>query len=59
MVYNTQNYWVVGLCPPSGILEARKQRFGNWICFRSQVGGGGQGPNRVGFFPPYLWTERD
>jgi hypothetical protein len=24
MVYNTQNYWVFGLCPSSGILETRK-----------------------------------
>jgi hypothetical protein len=24
MVYNTQNYWVFGLCPPSGILDNRK-----------------------------------
>jgi hypothetical protein len=24
MVYNTQNYWDFGLCPPSGILEIRK-----------------------------------
>jgi hypothetical protein len=24
MVYNTQNYWVSGLFPPSGILETRK-----------------------------------
>jgi hypothetical protein len=24
MVYNTQNYWVLGLCPPSDILETRK-----------------------------------
>jgi hypothetical protein len=23
MVYNTQNYWVSGLCPSSGILEAK------------------------------------
>jgi hypothetical protein len=37
MVYNTQNYWVFGLCSSSGILENRKQRFGNWICFRPQV----------------------
>jgi hypothetical protein len=21
MVFNTQDYWVFGLCPPSGILE--------------------------------------
>jgi hypothetical protein len=24
MVYNTQNYYVFGLCPSSGILENRK-----------------------------------
>jgi hypothetical protein len=24
MVYNTQNYWVFGLCPSIGILETRK-----------------------------------
>jgi hypothetical protein len=24
MVYNTQNYWVFGLFPSSGILETRK-----------------------------------
>jgi hypothetical protein len=24
MEYNTQNYWVFGLCPSSGILETRK-----------------------------------
>jgi hypothetical protein len=35
--YRTQNYWVPGLCPSSYILETRKQRFGNCICFRSQV----------------------
>jgi hypothetical protein len=40
MVYNTQNYWVFGLFPSSGILETRKQRcFGNWICLRLQVKG--------------------
>jgi hypothetical protein len=27
MVYNTQNYWVSGLCPSSGILNTRKQHF--------------------------------
>jgi hypothetical protein len=25
MVYDTQNYWVFGLCPSSGILETRKR----------------------------------
>jgi hypothetical protein len=39
MVYDTQNYWVFGLCPSSGFLEIRKQRFGSWICFRPQVRG--------------------
>jgi hypothetical protein len=24
LVYNTPNYWVLGLCPSSGILETRK-----------------------------------
>jgi hypothetical protein len=24
MVYNSQNYWVIGLCPSSGILETIK-----------------------------------
>jgi hypothetical protein len=24
MVYNTQNYWIFGLFPSSGILETRK-----------------------------------
>jgi hypothetical protein len=36
-VYNTQNYWVSGLCPSSRILNTRKQSFGNWICFRPQT----------------------
>jgi hypothetical protein len=35
----TQNYWLFGLCLSSGIIKARKQRFGNWICFRPQVRG--------------------
>jgi hypothetical protein len=32
-----------GLCPSSGNLETRKQRFGSWICFRPQVSWGGGG----------------
>jgi hypothetical protein len=39
MVYNTQNYWVFGLRPSSGILEIRKKRFWNWICLRPRVKG--------------------
>jgi hypothetical protein len=32
-----QNYWVSELYPSSGILNNKKTRFGNWICFRRQV----------------------
>jgi hypothetical protein len=31
MMYNTRNYLVFGLCPASGILETRKQRFRNLL----------------------------
>jgi hypothetical protein len=27
MVYNTQNYWVFGIFPVSGILDNRKETF--------------------------------
>jgi hypothetical protein len=40
MVYNTQRYWVFGLCPSSGFFlnnNEKTQRFGNWICFHPQV----------------------
>jgi hypothetical protein len=40
MVYNTQRYCVLGLCPSSGFFlnnNEKTQRFGNWICFRPQV----------------------
>jgi hypothetical protein len=42
MAYNTQDYWVLGLCPLSGILKKHKitQCFENWICFHPQVRGG-------------------
>jgi hypothetical protein len=37
MVYNTQNYWVSGICLLFGILKyERTQPFGSWICFRPQ-----------------------
>jgi hypothetical protein len=36
--YETQNYWVFGLCPTFDILNNyRTQHFGNRICFRPQV----------------------
>jgi hypothetical protein len=41
VLFVIQKYWVLGLRPLSGILETRKQRFGNWICFCLQVRGGG------------------
>jgi hypothetical protein len=34
-----QNYWIFGLRPSYDILERRKQRHGNCICFRLQVRG--------------------
>jgi hypothetical protein len=39
MVYNTQNYWVFGLCPTSDFQETRKHNVSDWICFRAQVRG--------------------
>jgi hypothetical protein len=39
MMCNTQNYCIFGLYPSFRILKTR-DRFGNWICFHSQVGGG-------------------
>jgi hypothetical protein len=36
----SQNYWVSGLCPLSGIINTRRHCFENWICFHSQVRGG-------------------
>jgi hypothetical protein len=39
MLYNTQSYWGFGLYPSSGVLKTRKQRFGNWFCFRPQLKG--------------------
>jgi hypothetical protein len=42
MVYNTQNYWVFGLCPSSGILEARKHKVSETgSVFILKWGGGG------------------
>jgi hypothetical protein len=61
MVYNTQNYWVSGLCPSSGILNARKHisETGSVSVLRSE-------PPIVLYFPsmyaspfPHLRTETD
>jgi hypothetical protein len=35
MVYKTQNYWVFGLCPSSGILEAKNTTFWKMDLFPS------------------------
>jgi hypothetical protein len=48
IVYSTQNYWVFGLCPSSGILEARME----WPRLTLS-----KGPNRVGVLAPHLRTE--
>jgi hypothetical protein len=49
MVYNTQNYWVFGLCPLSSILETRKHNVSETGCFHSQVrGAGGKTPTLLG-----------
>jgi hypothetical protein len=48
MVYDIQDYWIVGLFPSSSILKNRKtQRFGNWICFHPQVRGQ-EAPTQLG-----------
>jgi hypothetical protein len=36
-VSNSQNHRRSGLCPSPRILITRRQRFGNWICFRPQM----------------------
>jgi hypothetical protein len=38
-MFLTQNYWVFGLYPLSGILENRKHDVSETGCFRSQVKG--------------------
>jgi hypothetical protein len=35
MVYNTQNYWVFGLCPSCGVLETRKHNVSDIAMFPS------------------------
>jgi hypothetical protein len=50
MVYNTQNYWVFGLCPRSGILENIKHEVsetGSVSVFRCESK------------TPHLRTEKD
>jgi hypothetical protein len=38
----SQNHWGPGLCPLSGILNIRKQHFGDWICSWPQAKWGRQ-----------------
>jgi hypothetical protein len=40
MVYNTQNYWVFGLCPSSGILNLENTAFRKLDLFPSSGTGG-------------------
>jgi hypothetical protein len=46
MAYNTQNYWIFGLFPSSGILE--NTTFQKLICFRPQVKVGEKTPTQLG-----------
>jgi hypothetical protein len=64
MVYNTQNYLVFGLCPSSGILDARQYNVSETGSVPFLKSGGKTpaqlGPlERVGIFPHHLRTERD
>jgi hypothetical protein len=53
-MYNTQDYWGFGLCPSSGILEARKHNVSE-TALRLALS---KGPNRVGVFPPHLGRKQ-
>jgi hypothetical protein len=59
MVYHIQNYWVFGLF--SIVRYSRnykRQRFGNWICFRPQMCLSKRS-NWVGVFPPtHTWGRK-
>jgi hypothetical protein len=44
MVYNTQNHWVFGLCPSSGILKAREHNISETLIEVSFS----KRPNKVG-----------
>jgi hypothetical protein len=56
MVYNTQNYWVFGLCPSSSILKTRKHNVSETPSASILRWGGrhlvlSKGPNKVGVSP--------
>jgi hypothetical protein len=51
-VYETQNCWVVRLCPSSGVLETRKHS--QWLRLTLSTGS-----NWVRIFPPHLRNETD
>jgi hypothetical protein len=43
MVYNTQNHWVSGFGPSSGIpINQKTQCIGYWVCFHLQARGKGR-----------------
>jgi hypothetical protein len=50
MVYNTQNYWIFGLCPSSGIVETTKHDVSETGCFRNVVFS--NFPSGLPFFDP-------
>jgi hypothetical protein len=48
MMYNTQDYWVLGLFPSSGILENKKSTmFRQLVLFPSSGEGGGKTPTQL------------
>jgi hypothetical protein len=70
MICNTQNYWVFGLCPSSGILETRKHNVSeSWYVSVLRWRGIGvvhwlrlalsKGPNTKYVSSPHLRTETD
>jgi hypothetical protein len=50
MVYDTRVTGFGDSSASSDILKIRKQRFGNWICFRLQLKGGIYSVTEVSFF---------
>jgi hypothetical protein len=48
MVYNAQNYWVLGLCPSSVILETIKHNVSEIGSVSVSGDGGGKTPTQLG-----------
>jgi hypothetical protein len=58
MVYNTQNYWAFGLCPPSSITETRKHNVSETSSVSFLRWGGWQDTYSVEFPPPFSWGRK-